>query len=158
MRCYPMPGRGLATLWRDVTEQKRAEEARHYLARASEILAGSLDRDEAARQLARLLVPRLADWCSIQLLDEAGALRQVAVAHADPAKVAWAEALNERYPADPESRTGAHEVVRTGQPLLFARSRTRSSWPPPRTRSTCASCARSASPRRSPCRSSRAGT
>jgi PAS domain S-box-containing protein len=120
MRCYPMPGRGLATLWRDVTEQKRAEEARHYLARASEILAGSLDRDEATGELARLLVPRLADWCSIQLLDEGGGLRQVAVAHADPAKVAWAKALNERYPADPESRTGAHEVVRTGQPLLLA--------------------------------------
>jgi PAS domain S-box-containing protein len=69
---------------------------------------------EQPRELARL-----ADWCSIQLLDEAGALRQLAVAHADPAKVAWADALNARYPADPESRTGAHEVVRTGQPLLF---------------------------------------
>jgi signal transduction histidine kinase len=65
-------------------------------------------------------VPRLADWCSIQLLDEAGELRQLAVAHVDPAKVAWAAALNERYPADPEARTGAHEVVRTGQPILLA--------------------------------------
>ena len=120
MRCYPMPGRGLATLWRDVTEQKRAEEARHYLARASEILVGSLDRDETARQIAGLLVPRLADWCSIQLLDGDGELRQLAVAHVDPAKVAWAAALNERYPADPEARTGAHEVVRTGQPILLA--------------------------------------
>ena len=120
MRCYPMPGRGLATLWRDVTAAKRAEEARHYLAGASEILAGSLDRDEATRQLARLLVPRLADWCSIQLLDDGGVLRQLAVAHVDPAKVAWAEALNARYPADPDARTGAHEVVRTGQPLLLA--------------------------------------
>jgi PAS domain S-box-containing protein len=120
MRCYPMPGHGLATLWRDVTDQKRGEEARHYLARASEILAGSLDRDETARQLATLLVPHLADWCSIQLLDDEGTLRPVAVAHVDPAKVAWAEALNERYPADPESRSGAHEVLRTGQPMLFA--------------------------------------
>jgi signal transduction histidine kinase len=34
--------------------------------------------------------------------------------------VAWAAALNERYPADPEARTGAHEVVRTGQPILLA--------------------------------------
>jgi signal transduction histidine kinase len=43
----------------------------------------------------------------------------VAVAHVDPAKVAWAAELNERYPADPEARTGAHEVVRTGRPLLY---------------------------------------
>jgi PAS domain S-box-containing protein len=120
MRCYPMPGGGLATIWKDVTEQKRAEESRHYLSRASEILAGSLDRDETARQLSALLVPRLADWCSIQLLDQDGTLRQVAVAHVDPAKAAWAAALNERYPADPEARTGAHEVVRTGEPMLLA--------------------------------------
>ena len=120
MRCYPMPGGGLATLWKDVTEQKRAEEAQHYLSRASEILADSLDRDETARRLANLLVPRLADWCSIQLVDEGGALRQLSVAHTDPAKVAWAVELNERYPADPSARTGAHEVVRTGQPILLA--------------------------------------
>jgi signal transduction histidine kinase len=119
MRCYPMPGGGLATLWKDVTEQKRAEEARHYLVRATEILAGSLDRDETVRQLAQLLVPRLADWCSIHLMDEGGVLRQAAVAHVEPAKAAWAVELNERYPADPESRTGAHEVVRTGQPQLL---------------------------------------
>jgi PAS domain S-box-containing protein len=119
MRCYPMPGGGLATLWRDVTERMQAEESRHYLARASEILAASLDRDETARQLAQLLVPRLADWCSVQLLDDHGVLRQTAVAHVDPAKVAWAREVNERYPPDPDAKTGAHEVVRTGEPILF---------------------------------------
>ncbi|HYW31370.1 MAG TPA: PAS domain-containing protein [Gemmatimonas sp.] len=119
MRCYPMPGRGLATLWRDVTEQKRSEEARHYLGLAGDILARSLDRDETARELAGLLVPQLADWCSIELLDAAGALRQVSVAHVDPAKVVWAAALHERYPADPTAKTGSHEVVRTGQPMLY---------------------------------------
>jgi PAS domain S-box-containing protein len=120
MRCYPMPGRGLATLWKDITELKRAEEARHYLVGVSEILAGSLDRDETCRELAQLLVPRLADWCSIQLVDEGGALRQLAVAHVDPAKVMWAAELNKRYPADPESKNGAHEVLRTGRPMLLA--------------------------------------
>ena len=120
MRCYPMPGGGLATLWKDITQQKRAEEARHFLGRVSEILAGSLDRDESCRELAHLLVPRLADWCSIDLVDEGGVLRQLAVAHVDPAKVEWAAKLNERYPADPESKNGAHEVLRTGQPMLLA--------------------------------------
>jgi PAS domain S-box-containing protein len=120
LRCYPMPERHLATMWKDVTEQKRAEESRHYLSRASEILAGSLDRGETARQLAGLLVPRLADWCSIQLLDDGGTLRQMSVAHVDPAKAAWAAEFEERYPSDPRAKTGAHEVVRTGQPILFA--------------------------------------
>ena len=119
MRCYPMPGGGVATLWRDVTDSMQAEESRHYLARSSEILAASLDRDETARQLAQLLVPRLADWCSVQLLDDAGVLRQTAVAHVDPAKAAWARELSERFPADPDAKSGAHEVVRTGEPVLL---------------------------------------
>lgn len=119
MRCYPMPGAGLATLWRDVTDRLRAEESRHYLAQASEILSGSLDCDQTVRQLAQLLVPRLADWCSVQLLDGAGILEQTAVAHVDPAKVVWARELTQRYPADPEARTGAYEVVRTGRPMLL---------------------------------------
>jgi len=120
MRCYPMPGGGLATLWKDVTERMQAEEARHYLARASDLLAESLDPDKTARAVAQLLVPRLADWTTIQLVDEQGVLRQVAVAHVDPAKVAWARELNERYPPDPSSKMGAHEVVRSGEPILLA--------------------------------------
>jgi PAS domain S-box-containing protein len=120
LRCYPMPDGGVATLWKDVTEVKRAEEARHFLARVGELLSETLDTEEIARRLAFLLVPRLADWTSVQLLDADGALRQVAVAHVDPAKVEWARELNERYPPDPEQPYGAHAVARSGQSALLA--------------------------------------
>ena len=119
VRCYPMPGEALAVLWRDITQMRQAEEARHFLARSAEVLSQSLDRDATATALAELIVPRLADWCSIQLLDDTGQLAQAAVAHVDPEKVAWARAINARYPADREARTGAHEVLRTGAPMLI---------------------------------------
>jgi signal transduction histidine kinase/PAS domain-containing protein len=119
MRCYPMPDGGLATMWRDSTAQRVAEEAQHFLARASELLSQSLEREETVRALADLLVPQLADWCAVQLVEDGGTLRQVALAHVDPDKVAWARELEVRYPADPSAKTGAHEVVRTGQPILF---------------------------------------
>ena len=119
VRCYPMPGGALAVLWRDITQVRQAEEARHFLARTAEVLSQSLERDATAGALAELMVPRLADWCSIQLLDDTGQLAQVAVAHVDPKKVAWAREINARYPADPDSRSGAHEVVRTGVPRLI---------------------------------------
>jgi len=40
-----------------------------------------------------VLVPRLADWCSIDLRDDC-LLRNIAVAHADPTKAALARELH----------------------------------------------------------------
>src|SRR5688572_9638920 len=54
-----------------------------YLARAGEILAGSLDLDQTVRCLLDLAVPALADLCAVHLLDEQGRLRRVAARYAD---------------------------------------------------------------------------
>jgi signal transduction histidine kinase len=121
VRIYPLPDGGLASSWRDVTERRRLEESRHFLGRASEILADTLDYETTLGALVRLVVPRLADWASIEMLDEDGRLRQLAVAHVDPAKVAWARELSARYPIDPDAPTGAPNVVRTGKPELYPR-------------------------------------
>ena len=84
-----------------------------FVAAASETLAASLDYESTLRAVADLAVPRLADWCSIDLLDD-GRLRRVAVSHVDPEKVRFAWELWERYPTDPEAPTGAGAVLRTG--------------------------------------------
>jgi PAS domain S-box-containing protein len=118
--CYPLADGGLATQWRDITARKKAEEALHYLDRASQLLTGPLDTDPRLGALARLVVPDLADWCAIDLLDEAGQRRQVAVAHVDRAKVEWARELNRRYPPRPDAPTGVPNVLRTGRPELYA--------------------------------------
>lgn len=84
-----------------------------FLADASVALSGSLDLETTLRTVARLLVPRLADWCIVQLLQD-GQLTTVAIQHADPAMVHWAEEAGRRYPADAEATTGAAEVIRSG--------------------------------------------
>ncbi len=71
------------------------------------------------QQLAQLLVPHLADWCGVQLLDDHGALQQLAVAHVDPGKVQWAWKVNERYPTDMSTPTGVPNVLRTGKSELY---------------------------------------
>lgn len=114
-RCYPMPDGGVAILWKDTTRQKALDERMHYLSRASEILASSLDYRTTVAQVAQLLVPQLADWCGVQLLNERGHLDQLAVAHVDPAKIEWAWELNRRYPVDMTASTGAPNVLRTGR-------------------------------------------
>ncbi|MDB4908588.1 MAG: ATP-binding region ATPase domain protein [Gemmatimonadetes bacterium] len=120
LHCYPLPDGGLATQWQGITERKRSEESARYLARASEILGSSLDYDVTLAELARVVVPELADWCAIEVVDDEGVARQVAVAHVDPAKVEFANQLRERYPPDPNANTGVPQVLRTGEPEMFS--------------------------------------
>ena len=103
----------------DVTEQHEAALRQRFLAEAGQALASSLDLEETLRRVARLAVPRLADWCAIELPDERGVLEQVALVHVDPALVELAHSLRERYPPDPESPVGTHAAMRTGEPQLI---------------------------------------
>ncbi|WP_438014032.1 PAS domain S-box protein [Sorangium sp. So ce315] len=99
----------------DISERKRAEANVSLLAGAGEILSSSLDFRETLGQLARLVVPLLADWCAVDIQGQDGAIQRVAVQHADPAKVAFVRQIEERYPVDPASPTGVPSVLRTGQ-------------------------------------------
>jgi PAS domain S-box-containing protein len=109
---------GASKVARDITERKRAETARRFLTDAAEVLASSLDYETTLTSVARLIVPRMADWCSVYMAEAGGALRQLAVAHADPDKVIWAKELAKRYPPDPNDPGGMPAVVRTGEPYI----------------------------------------
>jgi PAS domain S-box-containing protein len=87
-----------------------------FLAEASDLLASSLDYNRTLRQLARLSVPGLADWCAIDMLGPNGEIERLAVAHQDPEKVRWAQELQKRYPPDPEAPRGVAQVLRSGEP------------------------------------------
>lgn len=89
-----------------------------FLAEAGAALASSLDYDETLRTVARLAVPRIADWCAVDVLDDAGALKRLAVAHVDPDKIELARIIGERY-SDPRSPYGVHEVIRTARPVCL---------------------------------------
>jgi PAS domain S-box-containing protein len=87
-----------------------------FLAEASALLASSLDYNNTLRRLAQLCVPRLADWCAIDMVGPNGEIERLAVAHEDPEKVRWAHELQERYPPDPDAPRGVPQVLRTGEP------------------------------------------
>ena len=95
-------------------ENRRAE----FLAQASAALASSLDYEATLRTVANLAVPHIADWCSVDVVDEQGVIKQVAVAHVDPAKVELARALQERFPGDPKVPTTVQTTIRSGKPTL----------------------------------------
>jgi len=101
------------------TEAETARQRLAFLAEASRILSSSLDYETTLDHVARLVVPHLADWCTVHVVDTEGVVRQVAVAHADPDKVKWARALQDRYPYDPDQPRGLPNVLRTGETELY---------------------------------------
>ncbi|MEP6690982.1 MAG: ATP-binding protein [Gemmatimonadaceae bacterium] len=119
LRCYPLPGGGVATQWKNITARKRAEESARFLARAADLLASSLDYEKTLGDLARLAVPELADWCAVDMLSDDGTLHQLAVAHVDPEKARWAREINRRYPHARDAATGVLSVLRTGRPEMY---------------------------------------
>ncbi|MGH2942275.1 MAG: SpoIIE family protein phosphatase, partial [Solirubrobacteraceae bacterium] len=103
----------------DITEVKRAEITQRLLARAGELLSSSLDYERTLQQVAELAVPGLADWCAVSMPDGHGYIRGVAVAHADPDKVAFARRIGERYPTRADEPTGSAQVMRDGRSQLI---------------------------------------
>jgi diguanylate cyclase (GGDEF)-like protein/PAS domain S-box-containing protein len=84
-----------------------------FLAEASKILASSLDYETTLTAVAKLVSPRMADWCAVDLLEE-GALRRLAIAHIDPAKIKLAAELMDKYPTPLDAPHGTPKVIREG--------------------------------------------
>jgi PAS domain S-box-containing protein len=99
-------------------EQARLAENRRLIAEASEQLASSLDYETTLSNVAALVVPALADWCVIDIVDEEGSIQRLAVAHQDPAKVELAKELVRKLPIDPDGQRGVPAVIRTQRPEL----------------------------------------
>jgi serine phosphatase RsbU (regulator of sigma subunit) len=110
----------VARLDRTIAVEQRERDRLRFLARAGDAMSGSLAVDETLRRLGEVLVPALADWFSIDLLDE-GHIRNIVVMHADPARVELARELQRRFPTDPRSPSGVPKVIRTGRPELTER-------------------------------------
>ena len=116
-------GRGetrlVVTVIEDITEQRRAELAQRLLASAGAALSSSLNYEGTLQEVAELAVPALADWCGVSIPDRHGVIEQVAVAHTDPEKVAFARRLGERYPSRVGDEGGAAQVLRDGLSQLI---------------------------------------
>ncbi|MFL5350355.1 MAG: ATP-binding protein [Hyalangium sp.] len=97
---------------------QRAERKARFIARASEALAASLDFRATLDRVARLAVPVVADLCMVDMLEEDGTIRRLAVAHRTPGRAAAAWELEHRWPSRLDDPYGPGRVIRNGQPEL----------------------------------------
>ena len=123
---------------RDITDRKQAEERAQQLAReqaaraaaeaaeersrflseVSALLNSTLDYESTLTSLASLAVPRLADWCVIDVV-EGEALRRIAAAHCDREKEPLLESLRLRYQPDWDSAVPGVRAIQTARPVLY---------------------------------------
>lgn len=89
-----------------------------FLAQAARLMEAPLSVQERMQRLADLAVTGVADWCAVHIVGD-GRVDRVAVAHADPDKLAFVARLEERYPPDPHAPGGAFTVSRTGVPVHY---------------------------------------
>ncbi len=100
------------------TAAERERDRMAFLARATRLMEAPLSVEDRLRQLADLAVTGVADWSAVHLV-RGDHVEKVAVAHLDPAKIAFVEELERRYPPTTESKGGPIEVARTGVPVVM---------------------------------------
>jgi PAS domain S-box-containing protein len=124
----------------DITQRRRTEEERdlllvkEQLARAEAVearrrlallaaagpaLSASLDYEETLEGITRLLVPDLADWCLLDIVEDDGSINQLAAAHAAREKEDLLKRLREHRQFGEEDPGSTAEVLRTGRSVLL---------------------------------------
>ena len=110
----------------DNTQQVAAVEAREqilaqisFLADASRALASSLQLSEVFARMSGILLPYLADWFAIDLVDREGGVQRIMVEHKDPLKAEVAAMLRS-YGPDRERQMPIVEALDSGRPQMLS--------------------------------------
>ncbi len=107
----------------DVSAVKRQEMRERLLSTATKLMTSTLDVAMTIDKAAWAVVPELADWARVDLVDDRGELRQAAVAHRDMAKLELLHEWRRDYPPWREDRRGPAEVLRSGAPIVWEQVR-----------------------------------
>jgi PAS domain S-box-containing protein len=107
------------TVIEDVTALKNAEMRMRVLAESGRILASSLDYQQTLRNVAKIAVPAIADWCAVDLVDSQLKREHVVAFHQDPSKVALAEQARAMEPDELDPNGAAAVALRTGAPQVY---------------------------------------
>ncbi len=104
---------------REVADQ--AAERAAFLGEATQTLTTSLDHQEVLSHVVSLTVPRLADWCVVNLVDARGRIEAAEAGHVDPARAARLRQYIQTYPLQPHATSATGQALRSGQAVFYPR-------------------------------------
>src|SRR5947209_7416675 len=111
---------GAAKIARDITERKRAEERRRVLQAVSDLLASPFDQQIMLREIAGLIVPAVADYCRIAIVDGQQQITDIKINHIDPQQLELVRALYEQYKGRANTLHGVQRILETGKSDLVS--------------------------------------
>jgi hypothetical protein len=104
------------------TAAETAERAGRHLMLLGDInlaMTSTLDTDEAVDRFAHLVVPLLADWCLVSVVDPDGTRRDVGRAHSDPALVEAMHHYADARVATNRSSAPVPTALRSSRPVII---------------------------------------
>ncbi len=107
---------GASKVARDITERKRNEERQEFLEQASKILGSSIDYELTLKNVGKLIVPYLADYCRIVVVNEEKQIKEIAVNHVESKKLPLVRELYDIYKDDKKNTAGVDKLLETGKP------------------------------------------
>jgi PAS domain S-box-containing protein len=110
-------------IMRDISDRHRSERERVFLAQASGRLSATLDSRKTLDGLVSLVVPTFADWCSLEVLEDAGLGRisKSTGTHPDPDREARLAEFRRAHPLALDGDGVFASVLRSGAPVLIPR-------------------------------------
>lgn len=98
---------------------KSSLERLSLLVEADKLLIDSIEYDIVLRRIGEIALRTIADWCIVDVSEEDGSFRRVAVLHRDAEKSALCLELQRDFVPDRDARGVPSSVLSTGRPLLI---------------------------------------
>jgi signal transduction histidine kinase/CheY-like chemotaxis protein len=105
----------------DMTPIKTVEQNQRFLAEGIGSLAAILEHEARLAQLARMVVPYLADWCLIDEVTGPHEVRHIAMAHRNPDREDLLRQLQRGTSFHSRARAGIGHVLQTDRPEIHRR-------------------------------------
>ncbi len=110
----------ILVILRNITDKKKEEERQKFLNTLSKMLGSSIDYRTTLRNISKSIVPSLADYSRIVLVDENNHISEIFAHHVDPKKLKFVEKLYDAYKKLPETTYGVEHIVITGKSEIMS--------------------------------------
>src|SRR5258708_7524113 len=111
---------GASKIARDISLRKQAEKKQQFLNKMSDLLTNSIDQHITFTAIVKLIVPALADYCRIAVVDEKKQIKEIVLNHRNRGKMQLTKDLYDIYSNQPESTLGIKHILQTGKPEILS--------------------------------------